>query len=374
MEVKNELAIQFDKTKAVMRSEQAIERFAEALGSGQQAKRFIGSVLLVVSQSDRLMECTPQSIMVSGVRAATLKLSVDPSLGHAYIVPYKNKGIPTATFIIGYKGLKQLAYRTGQYAFINEKIVYDGQTIEEDDFSGIQRVRGIPTTYGKDGWKPIGYWMGFELKNGFRQTFYMTIEEVLAHAQRYSKTYDKVKKQFYSDSLWHTDFDVMAIKTVIRLGLSKYGYFDEDSLLAMAESSEFDDDIVVDGELIEDALEQEAEREQAREAEHAGKSTEQLSSLLGFEDPPDTSKKEPVKKAAAKEAVTKVKPKEYEVAASFNSKRLNKLYGEMSVEELQGEIMALTQYETKTQEEKVQVNDRIQAAKELIRYIESNVL
>ena len=119
--------------------------------------------------------------------------------------------------------------------------MYVGQTIEEDDFSGIQRVVGIPPNY-KDGWKPIGYWMGFELKGGFRQTFYMTYDQIMAHATRYSKTYDKVKKQFYSDSIWVTDFDLMAIKTIIRLGLGRYGYFDEDSLLAMAESGEYSEE------------------------------------------------------------------------------------------------------------------------------------
>lgn len=376
-----------------MRSEEVIQRFADALGNDRQARKFVGSVLLVVSQSDKLMDCSPKSIMVSGMRAANLKLSVDPSLGHAYIVPYKNKGIPTATFILGYKGLKQLAYRTGKYNFINEKIVYEGQTIDEDDFSGIQRVVGVPTYY-KDGWKPIGYWMGFELKGGFRQTFYMTKEEIMAHATRYSKTYDKVKKQFDSDSKWATDFDLMAIKTVIRLGLGRYGYFDEDSLLAMAESGEYseeDDEYYgeeyIEGELLESALQQQSEKD----AELAGKTTEELSAMLGFEDDPDTSKKpEPVKKAPEKKAApVKKEPekkaaepvatprasmKDYEFAAGFKSKQFNKIYGEMSVEELQSEIMTLTQYEPKTQEEKVQANDRIQAAKQLIKYIESNPL
>ena len=98
MEVQNNSLTVFEKTKAIMRSEEVIQRYADALGNDRQARKFVGSVLLVVSQSDKLMECSPKSIMVSGMRAANLKLSVDPSLGHAYIVPYRNKGVPTAIY------------------------------------------------------------------------------------------------------------------------------------------------------------------------------------------------------------------------------------------------------------------------------------
>lgn len=369
-----------------MRSEEVIQRFADALGNDRQARKFIGSVLLVVSQSEQLMECTPKSIMISGMRAANLKLSVDPAIGHGYIVRYNNKGIPTATFIIGYKGIKQLAYRTGQYLFINEKIVFEGQSIDEDDFTGIQKVVGMPTYY-KDGFKPIGYWMAYGLKNGFRQTLYMTKEEMLAHAMRYSKTYDKIKKEWKQGSLWASDFDKMAIKTVIRMGL-KDAFMDEDDALELSESEYEDDeneiftDEYVEGELLESALQQQAEKD----AELASKSTEELSAMLGFEDEPDTSKKPaPVKKSPAKKdpekkpadpasvpEPTRASNRDIEMAGSFQSKRLNKPYARMTIDELRGEIQALSKYEPKNQEEKVKTNDRISACKQLIKHIETN--
>jgi len=82
MEIETKELAVFEKTKAIMRSEEVIARYTEALGNDRQAKKFIGSVLLVCSQSDKLMECTPKSIIVSGMRAANLRLSVDPALGH----------------------------------------------------------------------------------------------------------------------------------------------------------------------------------------------------------------------------------------------------------------------------------------------------
>ena len=277
----NQLAV-FEKTKAIMRSEEVIQRFAEVLGTERSAKKYIGSVLLAVGQSDKLQECTTQSIMISGMRAATLKLTVDPSLGHGYIVPFKNKGVPTATFIIGYKGLQQLALRTGKYRFINVATVYDGQAVEEDQLRGIHKIVGLPK-YDKGKWIPIGYMLYFELRDGFSKTFYMTVEEIEEHAKKYSKTFDKVKKVWWSDSLWKTDFENMAKKTVIRLGLSRYGYFDADDYLTMSENddSEFEelDDDYIDGELLDSALQQEEERKH----EHDGKTTEQLSAMLGFD-------------------------------------------------------------------------------------------
>lgn len=365
MEVKtNALAVNFDKTKLLLRSDNAIERFAEALGNDRMARTYIGSVLNVVSQSDRLMGCKPGSIIQSALRAANLQLSVDPTYGHAYLVPYKD----TCTFIPGYLGYQALALRTGQYKIINIATVWEGQEVEEDQLRGVHKITGLPN-YEKGKWVPAGYMLYFELKNGYSKSFYMTVEECKKHGETYAPSFKR------DDSLWKTNPHAMYKKTVMRLGLKRYGYFDSTTTLALAEQFEEESEQqsdTIEGEWMEQAVEDEEERQ----AQFEGKTTEELNGMLGFEDEPDTSKKptkkEPVKKAAAKEAITKVKPKEYEIAASFNSKRLNKLYGEMSVDELQGEIMALTQYDAKTQEEKVQVNDRIQAAKELIKYIESN--
>ena len=107
-----------------------------------------------------------------------------------------------------------------------------------------------------------------------------------------------------------------------------------------------------------------------------GKTNDELISSLGFEDEPDTSKAA-VKHSAPKKKEPEVKlpkanSKNYEIAASFKSKFVNKLYGDMNVSELQAEIMTLTQTEPKDREDGVQINDRIQAAKELIKYLDEH--
>lgn len=359
MEMQTKELAMFEKTKAIMRSDEVIQRFAEVLGTERTAKKYIGSVLLAVGQNDNLQQCTPQSIMISGMRAATLKLTVDPALGHAYMVPYKDK----ATFILGYKGLMQLALRTGKYRHINVATVYDGQEVEEDQLKGIHTIKGLPK-YDRKKWVPIGYMLYFELRDGYSKTFYMTCEEIEEHGKKYSKGYDKFKKEWRNDSTWKTDFENMAKKTVIRLGLSRYGYFDADDYLAMNESDEVVDeelqDDFIDGELLDSALEQ----EEARRHQYDDKTTEELSALLGFEDEPDTSKKLTPAQKKKQDAI--------DGAGKFISKRLGKTYGKMTPEELQGELMLLTQYDPKGQEEKMQVNDRIQACKILIAYLEEN--
>lgn len=360
MEVKSQQIVNFEKTKTLLRSINSIERFAEALGNDRIARAYVGSVLLAVSQNDRLMACTPGSIIHSALRAAGLQLSVDPSLGHAYLVPYKD----TCTFITGYKGYKNLALRTGRYRIINVAEVYEGQEVVEDQLKGIHTIKGLPN-YEKGKWVPIGYMLYFELKDGYSKTFYMTVEELKAHGERYSKTWSR------SDSLWHTNPKAMYEKTVTRLGLNKHGYFNPTDMLGLAETME--EESLEEAEAIEGEWMEQAEKEQEeKEAELAGKTTDELNAMLGFEDEPDTSKKPAPAKKKVEVSIPKQSVKDYEIAAGFKSKQAGKIYGDMSIEELQAEIMTLTQYEPKNQEEKVQANDRIQAAKQLIKYIEAN--
>lgn len=230
-----------EKTKAIFRSEESVKRFAEIVGSERSAMAYISSVLIAVSQSDDLQNCTTQSIMTAAMRAATLKLTVDPSLGQAHIVPFKGK----ATFVIGYKGLEQLALRTGKYKYINVATVFEGQVVDEDQLRGIHKIHGVPVNQ-----EPIGWMLYFELRDGYSKTFYMTVEQVHEHAAQYSKTYK------YNNSPWQIEFPKMARKTVMRLGLSLYGYFNpEDAYMLSADDEQTDDSI--DAEWMEEAVKQE---------------------------------------------------------------------------------------------------------------------
>lgn len=198
-------------------------RFTEVL-TERNAGAYIASVLLVVAGSDQLQKCTPQSIYSAALQAATLRLSVDPNTKQAYLVPYGNK----ATLIVGYKGLHDMAVRTGKYRYINVGPVYEGEGIEEDRYTGWHKLTGQRLSNDIIGW--LG---AFEMINGYGHTMYMTVEEIHEHAQKYSKSYHNPK------SGWKTDTAKMERKTVLRLLLTNWAELDptDAALLEVIESN-----------------------------------------------------------------------------------------------------------------------------------------
>lgn len=201
----------FDQIKALFRSGDAVNRFMEVLGNKANAQAFISSVMIAVANNPKLQECTPASVYNCAMRAATLRLSVDPSLGHAHLVPYKG----SCSFQVGYKGFEQLALRTGKYRYINLATIWEGQTVEEDQLKGIHKIHGLPTSR-----VPVGYLLYFELFTGYTKTYYMTVDECEDHGRRYSPSYN------FDTSVWKTNPTAMHKKTVIKLGLSRWGFFD----------------------------------------------------------------------------------------------------------------------------------------------------
>lgn len=198
--------------KSLLSGEAVKSRFQEILG--KKASGFISSVLSCVNSNNLLQTAEPQSVLNSAVIAATLDLPVNPNLGFAAIVPYndRKKGVCVAQFQLQYKGLIELCLRSGQFTALIDEVVYDGQLVKKNKFTG----EYIFDEDAKVSDKVIGYMAYFRLVNGFEKTFYMTIEEVQAHAKKYSQSY----KSGYG--VWKDDFDIMARKTVLKLLLSKY--------------------------------------------------------------------------------------------------------------------------------------------------------
>jgi recombination protein RecT len=216
-----------DKLRTIMRTPEIAERFIEVLGKSN-APAYITSVLLAVASSDKLQKCSPASIITSAMRAATLRLSCDPSTKQAHLVPFGNK----ATLVVGHKGYYDMANRTGKYRYLNDFRVFEGQEVVEDQLRGTIELRGQRTSQ-----KVIGYGFYFEMVNGLKKVLYMTVEEIREHGAKYSKTYN------FSDSLWKTNFEAMARKTVTRLCLSRYGYLDPTDALTLGavDEAELDD-------------------------------------------------------------------------------------------------------------------------------------
>lgn len=204
------LQLQKQPVKAFFESEGVKAKFNELLG--KNATSFITSVLQIVNSNELLKEANPTTIYTAAAMAATLNLPINNQLGFAYIVPYKSRdrGVE-AQFQLGYKGLIQLALRSGQFKSLNATPIYDGQLVEQNPLTGY--VFDFPA---KKSDVVIGYAAYMKLINGFEKTHYMTKKEVEAHSFKYSQT---AKKGF---GVWKDDFDAMALKTVTKLMLAKY--------------------------------------------------------------------------------------------------------------------------------------------------------
>lgn len=178
----------------------------------ENAGSFMTSIIDTYSSDDYLMQCDPKDVIMVALKAATLKLPINKELGFSYIVAYKDNKTKkfNPQMQIGYKGYIQLAMRTGQYKNLNANVIYEGMEIEEDYLTGEVKIKGKPKNN-----VVIGYFSYFKLLNGFEKINYMTKDEIIAHAKKFSKT--------YPNGAWKDNFDAMAMKTVTRLLISKYG-------------------------------------------------------------------------------------------------------------------------------------------------------
>lgn len=205
------------KVKTFLDEPSVRKRFEEMLG--KRAPAFISSIISAVSSNAALAKCEPMSVVSSAAVAAAMDLPINSSLGFAHIVPYNN----VAQFQMGWKGFVQLAMRSGQYKTINAIEVLEGQIKHLNPFTGEMEFVTEATSE-----KIVGYLLYFKLLNGYEKYFYMTRPDVDAHGKKYSASY---KKGF---GMWKDDFDAMALKTVVKLGLSKYGILSVDMQQAVA--------------------------------------------------------------------------------------------------------------------------------------------
>nr|DAU41774.1 MAG TPA: RecT protein [Caudoviricetes sp.] len=193
--------------QSLVSQESVKARFEELLG--KKAPGFISSLLAVVNNNKLLARANPNTIVAAGAMAASLDLPINQNLGFAYIIPYGNE----AQFQMGYKGYIQLAMRTGQYQTINAAEVYEGEIVKQNRFTGEYEF-GEKTSD-----KIVGYIAYFKLVNGFEKYLYMSIEEMQAHAKKYTNGRYKGGTEKWG----LTDFHSMAIKTVLKRLISKYG-------------------------------------------------------------------------------------------------------------------------------------------------------
>lgn len=227
------------------------KRFNDLLG--KRAPQFISSVVSMVN-ADKTMQMafyeSPMTVIQAALKAATFDLPIDQNLGYAYIVPFKNykkdtgKSVHEATFILGWKGMHQLALRTGAYKTINVIDVRDGELESYNRLTEEVKINFIEDEEERESKPVIGYLGYYRLVNGAEKTIYMSIKQIEAHEQKFRKGQNMGKG-------WREDFDAMARKTVYRKLIGKWGVMSIDYRT------------VGEGQQIADALAADAEQEKA---------------------------------------------------------------------------------------------------------------
>jgi len=199
-----------EKVKAYAEMAEVQKRFVNLLGD-RDGRAYVESVVIAVANNENLQKCSPKSIMISAMRAASLKLSVDPIMKQAHLVPMGSE----ATLIVDYHGLCQLSVNTGYYEIApNVEEVWEGEEVKTERFTGKISIDGKRISDKVIGW--VAY---FKAKNGVERYLYMTNEECDAHGKKYSKAFNSPK------SGWNTEREKMRRKTVLRLLVSRWGNF-----------------------------------------------------------------------------------------------------------------------------------------------------
>lgn len=191
------------------------------LGDSKRAMRFTAAITSAVAVNPALQECEASTILSGALLGESLGLSPSPQFGQFYLIPFNDNknGRKAAQFQLGYKGYVQLAIRSGNYRTINVLAVKEGEFVNWNPLTEELKVNLIEDEETRENAPTIGYYACFEYLNGFRKAIYWSKKKMEAHAIKYSKGY-KAKKGY---TFWEKDFDSMALKTMLRQLISKWG-------------------------------------------------------------------------------------------------------------------------------------------------------
>ena len=235
MAVNNTLAARPNKVglTAYLTQDAVKDQIAKVVG-GKDGQRFITAIISAVNTNSQLQQCTNPSILSAALLGESLKLSPSATLGHYYMVPYKDKekGM-VAQFQLGYKGYIQLAIRSGMYKKLNVLAIKEGELVRFDPLNEEIEVNLIQDEEARENTPTVGYYAMFEYTNGFRKAIYWSKTKMEKHALRYSQGYKSDKKNKTEYTFWSKDFDGMAYKTMLRQLLSKWGIMSTEMVSAI---------------------------------------------------------------------------------------------------------------------------------------------
>lgn len=250
---------------SVIRSEAYQKMLTAVLSDPARVARFVASISSAVAVNEALKECEYNTIISSALLGESLQLSPSPQLGQFYLVPYRDNktGKVNATFQLGYKGLLQLAIRSGYYKKIVVLPIKEGELVKFDPMEEEIVANIIEDDDEREAKETIGYYAMFEYLSGFRKAIYWSKEKMLCHADKYSKAfsreaYAKVlngeipqSEMWKYSSFYYSDFDGMACKNMLRQLISKWGIMSVDLQKGMVYDQSTP---IMDGENIVDAV------------------------------------------------------------------------------------------------------------------------
>lgn len=232
--------------------------------------RFVSAITSAVAVNPALQECESSTILSGALLGESLNLSPSPQLGQYYLVPFDDRkaGVKKANFILSYRGMIQLALRSGYYKHLNVLAVKEGELTNWNPLLETYTFTLIEDEDQREKAKTAGYLACFEYLNGFQKTIYWSYEKMLNYADRYSAAFSKeatggrYPKVSYEDyrkgnypkeddwkysSFWYKQFDDMACKTMLRQLISKWGVMSIDMQTAFeadSQSEELENDFL----------------------------------------------------------------------------------------------------------------------------------
>ena len=224
----------FNKTITNVKTQ---EYLASVLGENKQA--FVNNMTALVSNDKALQACEPMTLMFAGLKATALGLPLDNNLGFAYVLPYRNnkENKTEAQLQMGYKGIVQLAIRSGQFETINVTDVREGELKKRNRMTGEIETEWIEDDAIRSKLPIIGYIGYFKLLSGYSKTTYWSVEELKQHGAKHSQTFKK------GYGVWKDNFDAMCKKTVLKLMLNKG---DAPMSVEMQQAIKYDQSVILD--------------------------------------------------------------------------------------------------------------------------------
>ena len=179
-----------------------------ALPANLTPDRFQRIVLTAISSNPKLQECSPTSFLGAMMTAAQLGVEPNTPLMQGFLIPRNSRNGVECTFQLGYKGMIDLAYRSGNIATIGAYTVHANDEFHVQ-FGLSPDITHVPALTDKG--DPIAFYAYYRTKDGGFGFDVMSVEDVREHAKKFS---DSVKRGWTSP--WDTNFEEMAKKTVLK--------------------------------------------------------------------------------------------------------------------------------------------------------------